>query len=98
MKLRKILEKHTVVQLEDADAKLVQDMEQRATEQAADSLLPSASAAAGKSGQGALMVVESSLRSRVRLATVDNFQGTSLHTVRTREWLFYFLNLGRTGR
>lgn len=64
MRLRKILEKHTVVQLEDADAKLLQDMEQRAAEKFE---------AGGE--LHTLKVVESSLKAKLRLATVDNFQG-----------------------
>jgi hypothetical protein len=64
MRLRRILEKHTVVQLEDADAKLVQDMEQRAAEKSEAEKEPHM-----------LKVVQSSLKAKLRLATVDNFQG-----------------------
>lgn len=94
MRLRKILEKHTVVQLEDADAKLLQDMESRAAEKIE---------AGGEPHM--LKVVESSLKAKLRLATVDNFQGNppfllikrnrqrlfaeSLHQTPTKEVLYF---------
>lgn len=84
--LRKALERHTVVHLEEADAKLLQDLEEA---DAGSNGMPSGSdTAAGDGAQpgeargGNARLAEanasiktSSLRSMLRLATVDNFQG-----------------------
>lgn len=81
--LRTQLAKHTVVQLEEADVKLLEELTE-----STDPGLANGGQAAGtatgaevsapvsaKAAEAAASVKTSTLRSRVRLATVDNFQG-----------------------
>ena len=75
--LRQQLEKHTVVQLEEADAKLLDELAER-KDPAQPSPLGSTSeqgTPAGMAADAGVSVKRSTLRSKLRLATVDNFQG-----------------------
>ena len=76
------LERHTVVHLEEGDAKLLDDLaENAAAAAAAGSSLPAGSLPeremppSVQAAEASATVKTSSLRSKLRLATVDNFQG-----------------------
>ncbi|KAK9802792.1 hypothetical protein WJX73_006176 [Symbiochloris irregularis] len=94
--LRKALERHTVVHLEEADAKLLEDLEEADTANAGNAsgsdTAPGSSAQqddqhsslAGRHARLAeanASIKTSSLRSMLRLATVDNFQGEEAKVV-----------------
>ena len=79
MLLRKHLENHTVVQLEEADAKLLEDL---AESKQPPSLPDSATQEQDppmKPAEAVANIKSSTLRSQLRLATVDNFQGRNSH-------------------
>ena len=71
--LRKALEKHTLVFLDEADQKIIDDMDTSGTN--GSEQLEAASDAAQ---EPATNVCRDTVRRRVRLATVDNFQGKLL--------------------
>lgn len=69
--LRKMLEKHTLVFLDEADRKIVDDIEPSGP------FAPAQDASPDASQEPVTNIRRETVRQRVRLATVDNFQGLS---------------------
>lgn len=68
--LRKQLEKHTLVFLDEADQKIVDDLDAAGAADDEGQAIPADSAQ-----EPATRIRHDTVRARVRLATVDNFQG-----------------------